>query len=150
MGYRRPSTFLRKICELLEGKLGPNLVRRCAVLLVSIAATVLTTSTAAAAEALPSCLDHQWVGDAGVINVRTSPSGTIAWNVQDHTDNGGLWIALVYVDKRLVDKKSQNYNPHGSVNTRDTQPGSVFRLDITHTDSQGRISRSVPNGCIVP
>jgi hypothetical protein len=110
----------------------------------------LTIATPAAAESLPSCLDHQWVGDAGVINVRTSPSRTVAWNVQDHTDNGGLWIALVYVDKTQVDKKSQNYNPHGSVSPRDTRSGSVFRLDITHTDSQGRTSRSVPNGCIIP
>jgi hypothetical protein len=124
--------------------------RRCVAVLVTTAATVLTLAAPAVAEAPPSCLDHQWVGDSGVINVRTSPSRTIAWNVQDHTDNGGLWVALVYVDKRLVDKKSQNYNPHGSVSPRDSRPGSVFRLDITHTDSQGRTSHSVPNGCIVP
>lgn len=125
-------------------------VRRLAVVLVSTAATALTVATPAVAETLPSCLDHQWAGNAGVINVRTSPSRTIAWNVQDYTDNGGLWVALVYVDKRLVDKKSQNYNPHGSVSPEDTRPGSVFRLDITHTDSQGRTSHSVPNGCIIP
>jgi hypothetical protein len=127
-----------------------RVVRRCVAVLVTTAATVLTLATPAVAEAPPSCLDHQWVGDSGVINVRTSPSRTIAWNVQDHTDNSGLWVALVYVDKRLVDKKSQNYNPHGSVSPRDSRPGSVFRLDITHTDSQGRTSHSVPNGCIVP
>jgi hypothetical protein len=125
-------------------------VQRCAVVLVSIAAAVLSVATPAVAQALPSCLDHQWVGNTGVINVRTSPSRTIAWNVRDYADNGGLWVALVYVDKRQVDKKSQNYNPHGSVSPRDSRPGSVFRLDITHTDSQGRISRSVPNGRIVP
>jgi hypothetical protein len=125
-------------------------VRRGAVVLVSAAVTVLTFATPAVAEDLPSCVDHQWVGDAGVINVRTSPSRTIAWNVQDHMDNSGLWVALVYIDKRLVDKKSQNYNPHGSVSPRDSRPGAVFRLDITHTDSKGRTSQSVPNGCVIP
>src|SRR5207249_3790880 len=106
---------LRRSTGLLGGKMLTRAVRRGAVVLVSAAVTVLTLATPAVAEDLPSCVDHQWVGDAGVINVRTSPSRTIAWNVQDHTDNSGLWVALVYVDKRLVDKKSQNYNPHGSV-----------------------------------
>lgn len=106
--------------------------------------------SAARAEPLPSCLDHQWVGNAGVINVRTSPSRTIAWNVQDYEDNGGVWHAVVYVDDKKVDEKTQDYNPHGSVNPMHSRPGSVFRLDITHTDSQGRTSQSVPNACIVP
>lgn len=120
------------------------------------ASTVFTSSAfagtqaAGATEALPSCLDHQWTGDTGVINVRTSPSRTIAWNVQDFTDNGGLWVAVVYVDNRQVDKKTQNYNPHGSVSARDSRSGSIFRLDITHTDTRGRVSHSVPNGCVVP
>lgn len=117
---------------------------------VVVAAGPATAAPIRAAEGLPSCLDHQWRGNAGVINVRTSPSRTIAWNVQDYSDNGGLWVALVFVDDRQVDKKSQNYNPHGSVSPRDSRSGSVFRLDITHTDTQGRTSRSVPNGCIVP
>jgi hypothetical protein len=66
---------------------------------MSAAAITLTIAAPAVAqEDLP----------AGVINVRTSPSRTIAWNVRDHTDNSGLGVALVYVDKRLVDKKSQN------------------------------------------
>jgi hypothetical protein len=127
-----------------------RVVRRCVVVIVSIAVTALTVATPAMAEVMPSCLDHQWVGDTGVINVRTSPNRTIAWNVQDHHDNAGLWVALVYVNKRLVDKKVQNYNPHGSVSQLDSRPGSVFQLDITHTDTQGRTSHSVPNGCIVP
>lgn len=128
---------------------------RLAVGLAVIATTVFVSAAPASAstvasEALPSCLDHRWTGNTGVINVRTSPSRTIAWNVQDYTDNGGLWVALIYVDNRQVDKKSQNYNPHGSVSPRDSRPGSVFRLDITHTDTQGRVSHSVPNGCLVP
>jgi hypothetical protein len=56
---------------------------------------------------------------------------------------------LVYVDDRVVDKKLQNYNPHGSVSPLDSRSGSVFRLDITHVDTKGKSSRSVPNGCIV-
>ena len=129
--------------------------RRVAVGFTAALATMVVvagpaSAETARAEALPSCLDHQWADDAGVINVRTSPSRTIAWNVQDYADNGGLWVAIVYVDDRQVDKKSQNYNPHGSVNPRDSRSRSVFRLDITHTDTQGRTSHSVPNGCIVP
>ena len=73
-------------------------VRRGAVVLVFAAVNVQIVATPAVAEDLPSCVDHQWVGDTGVINVRTSPSRTIAWNVQDHSDNSGLWVALVYVD----------------------------------------------------
>lgn len=128
---------------------------RVAVGLAVIATTVFVGAAPASAatgasEALPSCLDHRWTGNTGVINVRTSPSRTIAWNVLDFTDNGGLWHALVFVDGRKVDEKTQNYNPHGSVNPRFSRSGSVFKLDITHTDTQGRVSHSVPNGCIVP
>jgi hypothetical protein len=96
-------------------------LRRATAVVAIVAATSLGGAAAASAEtlnnaeALPSCLDHQWVGNSGVINVRTSPSRTIAWNVVDNVDNGGQWTALVYVDDRLVDKKVQNYNPHGSV-----------------------------------
>lgn len=116
-------------------------------MLVVVAPASAATGTT---EGLPSCLDHQWSGDAGVINVRTSPSRTIAWNVQDYTDNGGLWHALVLVDDKKVDEKTQHYNPHGSVNPRFTHQGSIFTLDITHTDTQGRVSHSVPDGCVVP
>lgn len=82
--------------------------------------------------------------------MRTSLSRTIAWNVVDYVDNGGQWIALVFVDNRKVDEKVQNYNPHGSVSPRDSRSGSIFRLDITHVDTKGRRTHSVPNGCIVP
>jgi hypothetical protein len=131
-------------------------LRRATAVVAIVAATSLGGAAAASAEtlnnaeALPSCLDHQWVGNSGVINVRTSPSRTIAWNVVDNVDNGGQWTALVYVDDRLVDKKVQNYNPHGSVSPLDSRSGSVFRLDITHVDTKGKSSHSVPNGCIVP
>ncbi|MGQ0573397.1 MAG: hypothetical protein ACT4RN_04230 [Pseudonocardia sp.] len=129
--------------------------RRAVIGLVAAAGmTLLTAAPAAAepvaAESLPSCLDHQWAGNAGVINVRTSPSRTIAWNVQDYTDNSGFWQAIVYVDDKKVDEKRQNYNPHGSVSPRHSRSGSIFRLDITHTDTQGRTSHNVPNGCVVP
>lgn len=40
--------------------------------------------------------------------------------------------------------------PNGSVNPRFSRSGSIFTLDITHTDTQGRVSHSVPNGCLVP
>ena len=129
------------------GRLGVRLAVVGATLLVFAAPASAATKSA---HGLPSCLAHQWTGNTGVINVQTSPSRTIAWNVVDYTDNGGLWVALVFVDDRQVDKKTQNYNPHGSVSPLDSSPGSVFRLDITHTDTQGGTSHSVPNGCIVP
>jgi len=102
------------------------------------------------AESRPSCLNHQWAGNTGVITVRTSPNRTIIWTVRDYTDNGGRWIAFVFVDGRMVDEKRQYDNPHGSVSPRDSHAGSVFSLDITHIDTAGKKSRNVPNGCVVP
>lgn len=89
---------------------------RCAGLPATATVTVLVVAgpapSATAAGALASCLGHRWTGNAGVINVRAIPNG--------------------------------------SVNPRFSRSGSIFTLDITHTDTQGRVSHSVPNGCLVP
>lgn len=99
---------------------------------------------------LSSCASIDYAGDAGDIHVQTSPSGFVQWNVVDYTDNGGKWVADVYVDQRRVDHKDQDYNPHGSVNPVDAKSGSTFQLDITHVNTRGETSHSVPNGCIIP
>jgi len=135
--------------------------RRAVVVVSAIAVAVggmLVTAGTANADPLDppviwsKCTTNmQWVGDAGVINAQLAPSGSLQWNVSDHTDNAGLWIADVLVGKRRVDGKKQDYAPHGSVAAVDMRSGYVLRFQIEHIDTQGRRSLSDPAaGCIIP
>jgi len=98
-----------------------------------------------------TCGDLSWPRDSGVVNIRISPAGTIAWNAFDYTDNFGVWISVVMVGKRQVDRKVTDYNPHGSMPKSKLPSGQLFRVSIDHTNTSGKKSFSDPGaGCIIP
>jgi hypothetical protein len=137
--------------------------RRAVVLASAIAAGLLVSSGTAYASTAPAgpfdppvfwgkcTTDMHWPGTNGVINAQLGPTGFIQWNIVDYTDNGGRWWGDVFVGKRRVDHKDQNYNPHGSVSNVDARSGYLFHITMNHIDLQGRESVSDPGaGCIVP
>jgi hypothetical protein len=89
----------------------------------------------AAAGPLPSCRSFTVKGRLGYIAVQTSPTGYVQWGSYMYRwlDNYGWWGVTVFVNGRLVDKKSQSYPPHGSLPPSVAPPGSVFSLNMAHT-----------------
>ena len=55
----------------------------------------------------------------------------------------------MFVGKRRVDHKSQEYEPHGSVNPKDAKPGHTFHISATMTNANGTFV-NVPNECRIP
>jgi hypothetical protein len=118
---------------------------------------LISSGTASAAILDPQAVSSKcttgmsWPGTNGVINAQIGPTGFIQWNIVDYTDNGGHWWGDIFVGKRRVDHKDQDYNPHGSVSNVDARSGYLFRIVMNHVDLQGRESVSDPNaGCIIP
>lgn len=110
------------------------------------------TEPAVANGVVPQCTDISFVGNSGQINIRTSPNRFVAWNIAmyDGWLNDGPWIANVYVNNRKVDGKTQDYQPHGSINPRDLPPSSFVSIEAWHTDRFGGEHYFVPNQCYVP
>ena len=136
-------------------------LRRVAVLVSALVVSVggmLVSSGTASADPLDGptfwskcTTDMHWPGDKGVINAQLAPSGSIQWNIVDYVDNHGKWLGDVWVGKRRVDHKDQDYNPHGSVSAKDARSGLLFRITMVHTDLEGNVSHSAPNaGWIIP
>ena len=116
---------------------------------VSLAATVMGTSTASAVE--PCRLNMVWAGSAGEVNASFAPNRFVQWGARSYGDDTGLWLAYVVVGRRTVDRKEQSYPPHGSVNPKDLRSGRVLRFLVYHVDSSGNKSVSRPDAaCLIP
>lgn len=132
-------------------------LRSTLALLGLLAAVLLAPAPASAHEVvpralIPRCTDISFKGDAGQINIRSSPTRAIAWNVAtyDSRRNDGPWIADVYVNNRRVDHKEQAYQPHGSINPVDLPPSSFVSIEAWHTDLLGTGYHFVPHQCHLP
>ena len=102
---------------------------------------------------LPSCKHITYKGKAGAIHVQTSKKGYVSWGIYMYNRklDSGPWNVDVYVGKRRVDHKKQNYAPHGSVNPKDAKKGKTFHIKATHhADANGKNYGSVPNECEIP
>lgn len=116
--------------------------------------------TSASSSGLPSCDFLRYDGDAGYITVQTGPTGYLQWGIYMHNpaEDAGPWWVDVYISKDAtstrrkdrVDHKEQEYAPHGRVHPRSAKSGKVFHVRARHIDLQGRESRSVTNGCVIP
>jgi hypothetical protein len=105
------------------------------------------------AAATPSCHAITYRGNAGAIHVQTSKNGTVAWGIYMYNSklNAGPWVVNVYVGKRRVDGKKQNYAPHGSVDPKDAKKGAIFHITATHhATANGKNYVNVPNECVIP
>jgi hypothetical protein len=106
-----------------------------------------------AAARIPSCHAITYRGNAGAIHVQTSKAGYVAWGIYMYNPklDAGPWVVNVYVGKRRVDHKSQNYAPHGSVNPKDAKKGAIFHITATHhATANGKNYVNVPNECVIP
>jgi hypothetical protein len=102
---------------------------------------------------LPSCRHITYKGNAGAIHVQTSKKGYVSWGIYMYNRklDDGPWVVDVYVGKRRVDHKKQDYAPHGSVNPKDAKKGKTFHIKATHhADANGKNYESVPNECEIP
>jgi hypothetical protein len=116
---------------------------------VSLIATAVTAGTASAVEACR--LNMVWAGKVGEVNASLAPTGFLQWGARSYVDDGGLWLAFVLVGRRTVDRKEQDYPPHGSVNPRDLRSGQVLRFLVYHVDTTGTKSVSRPDAaCVLP
>jgi len=120
-----------------------------AAVVVSLVATVATAGMASAAEV---CRPNMvWAGRVGEVNANLAPNGFIQWGARSYVDHGGLWLAFVTVGRRTVDRKEQDYPPHGSVNPKDLRSGQVLRFLVYHVDTTGNKSVSRPDAaCLLP
>lgn len=102
--------------------------------------------------AAPLCTDISFTGESGQINIRTSPTRFVAWNIRmfEPALNEGPWRVNVYAGPKRVDSKTQTYQPHGSINPVDLPPNAFVRIEAWHTDLKGTEHIFVPNGCTVP
>lgn len=116
---------------------------------VTLSCTLLASGTASAAGKCQTT--NTWAGNAGVIGAQFGPSGHVQWYVRDFADNGGRWLADVYVGKRRVDHKDQSYQPHGSISPIDLRSGFLLQFVIQHVNTRGEVSFSAPNAsCVIP
>jgi len=116
---------------------------------ICVLAMIVLPATASAAQ--PCGLNMVWAGEAGEVNASRAPSGFVRWGARSYTDNGGLWVAYVLVGRRTVDKKVQDYQPHGSVNPKDLRTGQLLKFLVYHVDTQGKKSLSRPDAeCVIP
>jgi len=99
----------------------------------------------------PSCRSITYPGSAGKISVQTSSNGYVTWGIymNDTWNRWGSWTVDVFVGKRRVDHKSQDYEPHGTVNPKDAKSGSTFHITATMSNLFGTFS-NMPNECIIP
>lgn len=125
--------------------------------LAALALFVVPGSAAASTPRLPlgvvpQCTDISFTGGSGQINIRTSPSRYVAWNIAMHSAalNDGPWVVDVWVNNRRVDHKEQSYQPHGSISPRDLPASSFVSIEAWHTDLSGEEHYFVPNQCYVP
>lgn len=118
-------------------------------LVLGLIAAVMTPGTASAME--PCRLNMVWAGSAGEVNASLAPSGFVQWGARSYGDDGGVWLAYVLVGSRTVDRKQQDYPPHGSVNPKDLRSGKVLRFLVYHVDTNGNKSVSRPDAaCVIP
>lgn len=85
--------------------------------------------------------------------MQTSKKGYVAWGIYmyDAKLNRGPWNVDVYVGKKRVDHKKQNYAPHGSVSPKDAKKGHLFHIKATHhATANNKNYQNVPNKCIIP
>lgn len=67
------------------------------------------------------------------------PGRGIQWGVYP-TVSGIRYVVDVYINRRRVDHKEQDYPPHGSVNARDIRTGDIFRLEGQATNGAGDVA----------
>ncbi len=58
-----------------------------------------------AGQTIPVCSDISFRGDTGQINIRTSPTRFVAWNIAmyNYVLNEGPWLVDAFVNNRRVD-----------------------------------------------
>ena len=117
---------------------------------VSLAATVMGTSTASAVE--PCRLNMVWAGSAGEVNASFAPNRFVQWGARSYGDDTGLWLAYVVVGRRTVDrKKSRAIRRTVASIRKDLRSGRVLRFLVYHVDSSGNKSVSRPDAaCLIP
>lgn len=127
-------------------------LRASAMVVTLVLCLIAAMVTAGTASAMEQCrLNMVWAGTAGEVNASLAPSGFVQWGARSYGDNGGLWLAFVLVGRRTVDRKEQDYPPHGSVNPKDLRSGQVLRFLVYHVDTSGKKSVSRPNAaCLIP
>ncbi|WP_433802533.1 hypothetical protein [Actinomycetospora sp. CA-084318] len=131
---------------------------RVIVVLFATLAALLAPGSAAASTfdtargVLPQCTDISFKGGTGQINIRTSATRYVAWNIAMYSSalNDGPWVVDVWVNNRRVDHKEQGYQPHGSISPRDLPANSFVSIEAWHTDRSGEEHYFVPNQCHVP
>ena len=130
-----------------------RMVLLLAAFVVSLILLPLPAAEAAGGGGLiPACTDISFEGRSGQINIRTSPNRYVAWNIAMHSPllNDGPWTVTVYVNNRVEDRKTQTYQPHGSIHPTHLPEGSFVSIEAFHTDFTGSEHVFVPNQCIVP
>jgi hypothetical protein len=124
---------------------------RAGVVVVAVAMGLIAAAAGTASAAEVCHLNMVWAGRVGEVNASFVPSGFIQWGARSYVDNGGLWLAYILVGRRTVDRKEQDYPPHGSVNPKDLRSGQVLRFLVYHVDSDGNKSVSRPDAaCLIP
>ena len=85
--------------------------------------------------------------------MQTNSNGYHQWGIYMYNSklDTGPWFVSVYVGKKKVDSKKQDYAPHGSVSPVDAKKGNIFHITATHhADANGKNYGSIPNECIIP
>jgi hypothetical protein len=101
----------------------------------------------------PSCHRITYKGNAGAIHVQTGKSGYLQWGIYMYNSklNHGPWVASVYVNKKKVDGKKQDYPPHSSLPPSKAKKGGILHITAHHhADANGKNYGSVPNKCVIP
>ena len=119
------------------------------VVAVGLGGLVVHTGVAGAVE--PCRPNMVWAGDADEIHADLTPNRFLRWGVRAYGDAGGLWLVFITVGRRQVDRKEQNYPPHGSVNPKDMRSGEVLKFLVWHVETNGKKSISRPDAeCLIP
>jgi hypothetical protein len=66
------------------------------------------------------------------------PGQSIQWGIQPKVSYNQITVS-VFVGSRRVDGKTQTYDPHGSISTRDFRSGDLVTIEGTAKDDRGTL-----------